>query len=75
MSTGSNHIQNSTHGLHSWCGKPIGHEFFFVDAEVAVINGNTGGKIPPCGDCVDKIISCLTINGLIRHMKVEFKCE
>jgi hypothetical protein len=71
MSVGNNHIQNSTYSGHSWCGKLIEFEFAFVDTEVAVINGNTGGKIPPCKDCVEKIIHCLTLNDSVGQLKVE----
>lgn len=61
-----NHIKSANDDNHSWCGKPLGIEFHFKDAEQAALNGLHGSK-SICVECIDKVIECLTKNNPINQ--------
>jgi hypothetical protein len=56
-----NHIKTTNDDNQSWCGKTIGLEFHFKDAEQAALNGIHGSKTA-CPHCIDRIIECLNKN-------------
>jgi hypothetical protein len=58
-----NHVRMSTDENHSWCGLTLGIDFHFKDAEHAAVNG-LHGSLSMCGECIEKIITCLTRTGL-----------
>jgi hypothetical protein len=59
-----NHIK-STNDDNSWCGKSLGIDFHFKDAEQAALNGLHGSK-SMCIECIEKVIECLRKNNLIQ---------
>ncbi len=52
------HIKNTIDDDKSWCGEPLGIDFYFKDSEAAIQNGRYGDR-PMCDKCVNQIIEYL----------------
>jgi len=48
-----------TDGKMSWCGKSYELQPFFHDIDHAALNGENGGRLVACPECVDEIIKGL----------------
>jgi hypothetical protein len=44
---------------HSWCGRPIPHEFSFTSIDHAAENGDQQGRLVACPECVKSVIVAL----------------
>lgn len=50
---------NGTPEKVSWCGRDTHHEWTFVDAAHAALNGRSGGRLVACEDCLAAIVKAL----------------
>ncbi len=44
----------------TWCGRTLGREFYFVDAEHALCNAVQNGRLLLCPACAAAIVAVLT---------------
>lgn len=48
-----------TDGKTTWCGKSYELRPFFQDIDHAAFNGERGGRLVACPECVEEITRCL----------------